>query len=81
MNIVGMQVYIRPGCAESIARQIDALPGAQVYSASPESHSLSIELRQADDALLGEAMVRIQQMEGVLKTAILFERYSEHLGK
>jgi nitrate reductase NapAB chaperone NapD len=76
MNKVGMLVRVSPDALESIARKIEDLPGALVYSVGRDG-CLSVSLLQSERALLADAMVSIQNLEGVISTALLFQQYDE----
>lgn len=76
MNNVGILVRVAPEALTSLVGEIEALPGATVYSVAGGG-CLSVKLQRPECALLAEVMVSIQHLEGVLSTELLSQQYDD----
>jgi nitrate reductase NapD len=71
MNISSAIVNSRPGGAQRVWAQLEAIAGVEVRAASPEGRFV-ISIESADDATAAVALETIGQLDGVLAVSLVY---------
>jgi nitrate reductase NapAB chaperone NapD len=70
-EIVSILVHVRPERLDAVVRAIEALPGSEIYSRSPQGKLVVvIEAESADE--IGTTLNTISSMPHVLSAALVF---------
>ncbi len=72
MNVSGILVHARPNRARDVERTIKALPGVEVHLVTDDDR-LIVTAEEAD-GLVGRTIIDIQQAEGVLSAALVYQQ-------
>jgi periplasmic nitrate reductase NapD len=71
-EIASLLVQARPERLDAVARGIEALPGAQIYSRDPRG-KLVVVIEASDVGGIGAVLNTVSQMSDVLNAALVFE--------
>ena len=75
-EIASILVQARPERLDAVARAIESLPGAQIYSRDPKG-KLVVVLETRDVGSIGESLNIISSMPNVLTAALVFHATDE----
>ncbi len=76
VEIASILIQARPERLESVARAVEALPGAQIYSRDPKG-KLVVVLEARDVGSIGATLNRISMLPDVLTAALVFHGTDE----
>jgi nitrate reductase NapD len=71
-NICGLVVHARPGLAQAVQGRLIALPGVEVHASTPDDR-LVVTVEDAGDRRCLDTVTRLQDIEGVLSTALVYQ--------
>jgi nitrate reductase NapD len=71
MNISGVLLHAHPNRLAPLRRQLGRMPGLEIHATTGEGR-LVLTLEEADGVPLGEALLKLQGLEGVLSAALVY---------
>jgi len=71
MNISGVLLHAHPRRLGALRRQLARLPGLELHASTGDGR-LVLTIEEADDIPLGETLLKLQGLEGVLCAALVY---------
>ncbi len=71
-NVCGLLVHARPGMAVGVQARLAALPGVEVHARTTDDR-LVVSVEDAPQCPCLETLTRLQDIEGVLATALVYQ--------
>lgn len=75
MNVCGILVHTQPDEMETMKERLVAMPGVEVHGM--DEGRMVVTLEREEEETLGDAMLGIQQMEGVLSASMIYHHCEE----
>jgi nitrate reductase NapD len=72
MNISGVLVHAKPGTADAVRRSLDATPGVEVHTVTPDSR-LVVTVEDEDDRMVADRVLELHRIDGVLSAAMVYQ--------
>jgi len=76
MNISGVMVRAYPDRLAAVRGQLEKLPGVEVHGANPDGR-LVVTVEQEGDHAMADAVVRMQDLPGVLSASMIYHQFEE----
>lgn len=76
MNICSMVVNARPEEAKAVSGRLEQMDGVEVHGVSDEG-KIIVTVERDERSLQSEAMMQMQDVEGVITTALVYEYHGE----
>ena len=76
MNICSLVVHARPGQLEPVRQRLAALAGVEVHAAS-DSGKLVVTVENEDRSECSATIMSMQNLEGVLSAALVYEHHEQ----
>lgn len=74
MSISGIVIYVQPETVEAMSEQITALGGVEIHATTDDGR-LVATVDQPDDRKAADVFSELQNMEGVLNTALVYNYF------
>lgn len=76
MNISGVIVRARPENLAAVRARLAAIAGVEVHAATDDGR-LIVTVEEADDRLLADAVLGLNNVPGVLAASMVYHQYDE----
>lgn len=78
VNICGVLVHARPDLLPAVEAALGRLPGTEIHAAADEG-KLVVVVEDTADALAGNTINRINDIQGVLSVALVYHHFDSEL--
>jgi nitrate reductase NapD len=76
MNISGVVVRAYPDRLAGVRAQLEKLQGVEVHGTNPDGR-LVVTVEQESDHAMSDAVVRLQEVPGVLSASMIYHQFEE----
>lgn len=76
MNICSMVVHTRPGRVEDVVGTLATWEGVEIHGGTEEG-KLIVTVERPERSLQSEAMMQMQNVDGVISAALVYEYHEE----